>query len=108
MSFPEAGATALDLVDRGNSVEAIIPEGLYDVSVQWLRVNNDGRVTNIAAPAGTANPYIKQQADMNCYLDCRVTSFTIGARQRLYIPPAPSTSSIPPLVNGGPINAIPL
>ncbi|MFJ3316826.1 fibronectin type III domain-containing protein [Herbaspirillum huttiense] len=87
MSFPVKGTSlTLDLIDSGSSVLAVVPKGLIYTTLQWSRVDSNGVATDIASPAGTANPYVKTTADRGYDLAARATGVSIGGRKSITVP----------------------
>ncbi len=87
MSFPVKGSSlTLDMVDNGATIQAVIPKGVIYSSLQWSRIDSNGQSVDIAAPAGTANPYVKTSADRGYDLSVRATGVAIGSRRTITVP----------------------
>jgi len=87
MSFPAKGSSlTLDMVDNGTTIQAVIPKGIIYTALQWSRIDGNGQSTDIAAPAGAANPYIKTSADRGFAIAVRATGVSIGSKKTVSVP----------------------
>lgn len=106
LGFNKAGSSALTTIQGtfgvGQTLTAVVADGVIATGFQWYRANADG--SNLTAIAGaTKNTYLQQDIDQGKVITVRLTGFIVSATNADAIPSL--SSARPAFMQASPIGA---